>query len=96
MYLTMTLSGGPIVRRNSSMERNCGGTATSRNPLLEFRLSGLFLFRLAQRTFLGLLFQEPPRSTRRPRPLPQTQLLFRIQPPRSFPTSVTSRDAYSY
>jgi hypothetical protein len=39
-------------------------TAT-RKPLLSFRLSGLFLLRLAERQFLGLLFQEPPRSTRR-------------------------------
>lgn len=29
-----------------------------------FRLSGVFLLRLAERTFLGLLFQEPPRITR--------------------------------
>jgi len=35
-----------------------------RNPLLLFRLSGLFLLRLAERKFAGLLFQEPPRSTR--------------------------------
>ena len=51
-----------------------GNTAT-RKPLLSFRLSGLFLLRFAERQFLGLLFQEPPRSTRRlysPNPLGQT------------------------
>ena len=50
--------------RNSSMERDCEGSATNRNPLLLLRLSGVFLFRLPQRTFLGLLFQDPPRNTR--------------------------------
>jgi hypothetical protein len=37
-----------------------------RNPRLLFRLSAVFLLRTAERTFLGLLFQEPPRTTRRP------------------------------
>lgn len=36
-----------------------------RNPLFELRLSGVFLLRFAERRFTGLLFQEPPRSTRR-------------------------------
>jgi len=36
-----------------------------RNPLLLFRLVVVFLLRLAERRFLGLLFQEPPRRTRR-------------------------------
>jgi len=36
-----------------------------RNPRLLFRLSGSLLFRLAERTFLGLLFHEPPRRDRR-------------------------------
>ncbi len=40
------------------------GVRATRNPSLLFRLSGLFLLRLAERRFLGLLFQEPPRSTR--------------------------------
>ena len=35
-----------------------------RKPLLLLRLSGVFLLRLAERRFVGLLFQEPPRSTR--------------------------------
>ena len=35
-----------------------------RKPSLLFRLSGVFLSRLAERTLLGLLFQEPPRITR--------------------------------
>jgi len=34
-------------------------------PVLLLRLSGAFLLRLAERRFLGLLFQVPPRSTRR-------------------------------
>ena len=37
----------------------------ARNPTLFFRLSGSFLLRLAERRFLGLLFQEPLRITRR-------------------------------
>lgn len=32
--------------------------------MLLFRLSGVFLLRLAERAFLGLLFQEPPRIMR--------------------------------
>jgi hypothetical protein len=32
--------------------------------MLLFLLSGLFLLRFAERAFLGLLFQEPPRITR--------------------------------
>ena len=36
-----------------------------RNPRLLFRFVGSFLFRLAARTLSGLLFQEPPRFTRR-------------------------------
>jgi hypothetical protein len=42
-----------------------GGLAR-RNPLLSLRLSGSFLLRFAARNLLGLLFHEPPRSTRRP------------------------------
>jgi hypothetical protein len=34
---------------------------------LLFRLSGVFLLRLAVRVFLVLVFQEPPRTTRFPR-----------------------------
>ena len=33
--------------------------------MLLLRLSGLFLLRFAERNLSGLLFQEPPRSTRR-------------------------------
>jgi hypothetical protein len=32
--------------------------------MLLFRFVGVFLFRLAERRFWGLLFQEPPRFTR--------------------------------
>ena len=37
----------------------------TRKPLLLFRFVGLFLLRFAERRFCGLLFQEPPRRTRR-------------------------------
>jgi hypothetical protein len=40
------------------------GTHTTRKPMLLFLFSGSFLLRLADRQFLGLLFQEPPRNTR--------------------------------
>ena len=39
--------------------------AHTRNPMLLLRLFGLFLLRYAQRTFLRLLLNEPPRTTRR-------------------------------
>ena len=35
----------------------------TRNPLLLLRFPVSFLLRLAERMFLGLLFQEPPRNT---------------------------------
>ncbi len=35
-----------------------------RNPVLLFRLSASFLFRLEARQFLALLFHEPPRTQR--------------------------------
>ena len=41
-----------------------GNERATRKPILLFRLFGLFLLRLAERKFLGLLFQEPPRRTR--------------------------------
>jgi hypothetical protein len=37
----------------------------TRKPTLLLRLSGWFLLRLAERRLCGLLFQEPPRRTRR-------------------------------
>jgi len=37
----------------------------TRNPTLSFRLFGLFLLRMAERALAWLLFQDPPRSTRR-------------------------------
>ena len=51
------------------LARRAGGfwpwaVLTTRNPLLSFRFSGEFLSRFAERRFLGLLFHEPPRSTR--------------------------------
>lgn len=41
-----------------------GAAWANRKPMLLFLLSGLFLLRLAARTFCGLLFQDPPRKTR--------------------------------
>ena len=43
--------------------------------MLSFRLSGLFLLRLATRTLRGLLFQEPPRSDREPLGPPPADIL---------------------
>ncbi len=37
---------------------------TTRNPRLLLKLSGMFLLRMAARTFLRLLFHEPPVSVR--------------------------------
>jgi hypothetical protein len=57
-------------------EAGVRATTTTRKPLLLLRLSGVFLLRFAERQFLGLLFQEPPRNTRaillRPRFRPPT------------------------
>jgi hypothetical protein len=39
-------------------------TTHTRKPLLLFLLSGLFLLRIAARTFFSLLLNDPPRSTR--------------------------------
>ena len=38
--------------------------AARRNPMLLFRFDGLLLFRFAERQFLALLFQLPPRIIR--------------------------------
>ena len=51
-----------------------------RNPLLLFRLPVVFLLRLAARMFLGLLFQEPPRRTRRERGDGQASACGRLSP----------------
>ncbi|MEZ4888811.1 MAG: hypothetical protein R3E32_29060 [Chitinophagales bacterium] len=40
------------------------GVLAQRKPLLLLRFVGLFLFRFAERQLFGLLFQDPPRSTR--------------------------------
>lgn len=40
------------------------GAAAGRKPRLSFRLSGVFLLRLADRQFGAVLFQLPPRFTR--------------------------------
>jgi hypothetical protein len=46
---------------------------TTRNPLLLLRLSGVLLFRFAERQLVGLLFQLPPRKTRDVSALPLTK-----------------------
>jgi hypothetical protein len=43
-----------------------------RKPLLFLRLSALFLLRLAERMFCGLLFHEPPRRMRLPARISRT------------------------
>lgn len=48
-------------RQRPLQARKCTET---RNPILLFRLSGVLLFRFAERQFCGLLFHEPPRNTR--------------------------------
>lgn len=42
----------------------CAAGKARRRPLFLLRLSGLFLLRFAERQFLALLFQLPPRITR--------------------------------
>lgn len=37
---------------------------TTRNPILLFHSSGMFLFRIVHRALIDVLFQEPPRTTR--------------------------------
>ena len=41
-----------------------GSVLAARKPVLLFRFAGSFLLRLAERVLFGLLFQEPPRTTR--------------------------------
>lgn len=75
---------------------------TTRKPMLSLRLFGLFLLRLAQRTFLALLLNEPPRSTRLSTGCalhdgpggPGAMLL--IQPPNRRPNSITISEAWWY
>ena len=50
---------------------------TRRSPRLLLRLSGVLLLRLAERQFLALLFQLPPRFTRL-EPLPATTLCYQF------------------
>src|SRR3990172_722212 len=56
-------------------------------PMLLFRLSGSFLLRLAERQFLALLFQLPPRSTGAPAlatAAPRVAAVFCLRPGHSF------------
>ena len=80
-------------------------TAT-RNPLLSFLLSGLFLLRYEQRALSRLLFQEPPRNTRKSlydraphmpaKRLAYVRLVCLIQPPRRAPISLIILDTCIY
>ncbi|MGK7907507.1 MAG: hypothetical protein AB4040_09805 [Synechococcus sp.] len=51
-----------------SRRRVLGGTQQTRKPTLLLMLSRELLLREAERQFLGLLFQEPPRSSYPARP----------------------------
>jgi hypothetical protein len=53
----------PVLGLEAALAHRWSVLAT-RNPLLLFRFVVLFLLRLAERRFCGLLFQEPPRRTR--------------------------------
>ncbi len=63
--------------------------------MLSFLLFGLFLLRLAQRTFLWLLLNAPPRKTRLLEPAPYSVksmcycFTVFIHPPNSLPISAT-------
>ena len=85
------------------------GTTTRRNPMFLLRLFGLFLLRYAQRTFLALLLNDPPRTTRWPagRPphkgqpsrspyVPRVSVVCLIHPPNSRPISATIPAAWRY
>ena len=60
--------GASRVRSRPRREPRCKGglrgEQQTRKPLLLFVFVGSFLLRLADRQFLGLLFQDPPRNTR--------------------------------
>jgi hypothetical protein len=74
---------------------------TTRTPILLLKSSGTFLLRTEQRAFLGLLFQEPPRTTGSCGLSPSTpygvgSLSFFSQPPNSRPTSLNMRAPWAY
>lgn len=50
-------------------------STTTRKPMFLLRLFGLFLLREAERTFLWLLLNEPPRSSGAFEPDPATAVL---------------------
>jgi hypothetical protein len=52
----------PALAKKSVLAANT--TRATRKPRLLFRLSGSFLLRFDERRLSGLLFQEPPRTTR--------------------------------
>ena len=57
-------SGTPAAPLGTAALAKRGGVLARRNPMLLWRLSGEFLLRWAERSLLGLLIQEPPRTTR--------------------------------
>src|SRR6056297_1448213 len=66
--VTRTALFVPLSNENSGsspVAQNRSGGLATRKPLLLLRLPRVLLLRLAERTFLPLLFQEPPRSTAR-------------------------------
>jgi hypothetical protein len=65
------LSRRPLWSPHGSRHHTIGIRPATRNPLLLFRLVGEFPFRFAHRKLSGLLlFQLPPRNTRRKAPHP--------------------------
>ena len=57
----------PVLTGHCGHRRVLGGEQQTRKPMLLLSLSGVFLFRYAERQFLGLLFQEPPRFSAYPK-----------------------------
>ena len=57
-----------VIDRNQphSAKRAYWTEVTTRKPLLLLRFDTVLLLRFAERKLFGLLFQEPPRNTRRP------------------------------
>ena len=66
-FFIMTVPGRSFARPASPWRPRLPPSSVRaiRKPLLLFRLSVVFLLRFAARRFLGLLFHEPPRNTRR-------------------------------
>jgi hypothetical protein len=62
------MKGAALAGTSVGIARTLRVSWARRRPWLLLRLSAVFLLRFAARTFLGLLFQEPPRTAIRPAP----------------------------